>query len=1628
VLEQRAMLSTFTVNSTADSAPANNPTPGTLRWAVEQASAASGGALINFDLTTPATITLAQGELVLRSVAKGSIVIEGPGAGLLSISGGGQSRVFYAYPNQTPDGGLTAIISGVTITGGSTTGNGGGLDNQGIVDLLDCTLSGNSASGNGGALYNNGQTTLIDCTIDDNSAGAAGSFGRGGGLANERIGYMTLTGCTISGNTAGSVGFGGGLYNDGTANLADCTISNNLAVNSGSGSDGGGVDSASSVPLNLTDCTITGNTASDGGGVMASFRVSVDLTDCTVDGNSAASYGGGVCAFGTANLDGCTIDGNSAAGAGGGVEVGYSQATLTNCTISGNSSPEGGGLDNYATAQLTSCTISGNTGSVGGGLSNDSYPNAPPMATLTDTIVAGNTLPGGAASDIGGAGSNNVTGTYNLIGTGGSGAISGGTDGNQVGVADPGLGALANNGGLTQTIALQTGSPAIGAGIGTGAPTTDQRGMPRPSTGSIDIGAFETQAGNVEPPIASYQAATTELGASLNGQVSADDPNGDSLTYSLVTSPAHGSVTFQADGSFTYTPSSSFGFTGVDSFTFQAFDGIAYSNVATVSIVIYPVSLAPVANNDSYSTPENTTLTVAAPGVLANDTDPNGLPLTALLVTGPSDGTLTLNSDGSFTYIPDTNFGGTDSFTYQASDGQFDSNVATVTITVGNPPVANNDSYTANENTTLTVAAPGVLANDTNPTGQPMTAVLVTGPLDGTLTLNSDGSFTYAPDTNFTGSDSFTYQAVAGGLASNVATVTLKVIDQPVAQNDTYGYIPNTPLTTSAAQTSVTMTSQPGDFIGQGQTYDFTPANSAITAHFLTNGVITTGVEVDVSASGQSWTLDFAAPSPGYLVPGTYTGVARWPFQPAGVPGLDVSGDGRGANTLTGQFTVDQIAYNTSGGLVAFGASFVQYADGSTAALSGQVDFHFTNNEPNGVLANDSDPNPNATLTAVLVSPPSHGTLTFNSDGSFTYTPSAGFNGTDSFTYEASNGLAYSNVATITLTPDQPPVAQGDAYTVAENGLLTAGEGPTFLTMNSQPGDFIGQGQAYDYTPANSTITATVLSNSNVVQVTVGQPGLSWTLDFAGPNSGPLEPGVYTGAMNWPGQPSGVPGLSISGEGRGSSSITGAFTVTQAVYDTSGNLVSFAANFVQYSDGSTAPLTGQVAFNCTNTLPAGVLANDSAFNPGASLTAVLVSNPAHGTLVFNPDGSITYAPNPGFVGTDSFTYESNDGFFNSSPAAVAITVAQPLAQNDSYSASLNTALTVPAPGVLAGAIDPNNGPLTAILVAQPADGSVVLNGDGSFTYTPDVNFVGTDTFTYQASDGMATSNTATVTIEVISPNQATFLKSDTKTQGNWIGTYGTQGYVVVGNSTSLPSYATVTPSGQSTRIWTSHTNAVRALEKAGGSGRIAADWYASKSFTIDVDLTDGQTHDLELYFLDWNGTRASELVRISDAVTGLVLSTQTVSSFHSGTYLDYAVSGNIMITITGQLGANALLSGLFLDPAAAGTASISGLTPAPTGGLSTVQASADSPASPQVLGALNDGGPAASSPEGASLSPRAASVNDTSGKLASTVLVRLQARRPRPDGGFLRAAAARFVRQPIGLVRQTRLDGLEQQP
>ncbi|HMW64287.1 MAG TPA: Ig-like domain-containing protein, partial [Accumulibacter sp.] len=192
-----------------------------------------------------------------------------------------------------------------------------------------------------------------------------------------------------------------------------------------------------------------------------------------------------------------------------------------------------------------------------------------------------------------------------------------------------------------------------------------------------------------------------------------------------------------------------------------------------------PVNDVPLAVGDAYTVDEDGSLTVAANGVLGNDVDVDGDSLSAVLVSDVAHGVLTLNADGGFSYVPEANYHGSDSFSYRANDGSSDSNVVTVSLTI-NPvndvPLAVGDAYTVDEDGSLTVAANGVLGNDSDLDGDSLSAVLVSDVAHGVLTLNADGGFSYAPSANYHGSDSFSYKANDGSDDSNVVTVELTVL------------------------------------------------------------------------------------------------------------------------------------------------------------------------------------------------------------------------------------------------------------------------------------------------------------------------------------------------------------------------------------------------------------------------------------------------------------------------------------------------------------------------------------------------------------------------------------------------------------------------------------------------------------------------------------------------------------------------------------------------------------------------------------------------------------------------------------------------------------------------------------
>jgi VCBS repeat-containing protein len=496
-----------------------------------------------------------------------------------------------------------------------------------------------------------------------------------------------------------------------------------------------------------------------------------------------------------------------------------------------------------------------------------------------------------------------------------------------------------------------------------------------------------------DPPVGVPDSYSTdedvELIVAAPGVLGNDsDPDGDELAAEFVSEPAHGMLVLATDGFFRYQPTGDYH--GPDSFQYRVYDGQTATAPITVSITVQSVNDRPIAAGDAYDVDEGDTLSIAAPGVLWNDFDFDNDPLTAVLGAGPAHGTLTLNADGSFTYTPNTNYSGPDSFTYRASDGAATSDPATVSITVRNindPPVAVADTYTVDEDQTLSVALPGVLGNDTDPDGDPLTTRLISGPAHGSLTLNADGSFSYTPAANYNGSDAFVYRAQDATTESADATVSItvhSVNDVPVAGDDTAS----------------------------------TPEDSPVTVAVLANDADPDGDPLTITA----------------VTPGAHGSVA---VNPDGTVTYTPAANFNGSDSFT--YTVSDGNGGTDTAAVAVVVTPVNDLPVvSPESYTVAEDQTLTVPAP-GVLGNDTDPDGDP-LTAAVANGPSHGSLTLNANGSFVYTPAANYSGPDSFTYRASDGQGGSATAVVSLTVtpvNDPPVAAGDSYSVAEDATPT---------------------------------------------------------------------------------------------------------------------------------------------------------------------------------------------------------------------------------------------------------------------------------------------------------------------------------------------------------------------------------------------------------------------------------------------------------------------------------------------------------------------------------------------------------------------------------------------------------------
>ena len=796
---------------------------------------------------------------------------------------------------------------------------------------------------------------------------------------------------------------------------------------------------------------------------------------------------------------------------------------------------------------------------------------------------------------------------------------------------------------------------------------------------------------------------------------------------------------------------------GTDSFTYTISDGNGGTDTATVTITITAVNDNPTALDDTYSTPEDIPLVVGAPGVLGNDVDPDGDTLTVQSHTNPTHGSVTVNPDGSLTYTPNPNYVGTDTFTYTITDGNGGTDTATITITisaVNDNPIALDDSGATPEDTPITIT---VLANDTDVDGDPLLVESVTDPTNGTATINGDNTITYTPDPNYVGTDTFTYTISDGNGGTDTATVTITITavnDNPTALDDSG---------TTPEDTPITITVLGNDTDPDGDTLTVSSATTPANGTVVING---------------DNTITYT-PDPNYVGTDTFTYTIT---------------DGNGG-TATATVTIAVVSANDPP---------VAGDDATTTLEDTPVIVP--------VLDNDTDVEGD-TLAASLVTQPANGTAIMNPDGTVTYTPNPNYSGIDIFTYRVcDNGtpVACDEAAvTIMVTPvNDPPVAGDDGDATDEDTPVTL---PVLNNDADVDGDTLTIGSATD--PANGTV---VVNGDNTITYTpdlnfTGTDTFTYTITDG---NGGTDTATVTITVSPIGdRPTALDDTAITDEDT-AVLIPGADLLNNDT-DPDGDLLTIisvtdsANGTVVLEVGGDVTYTPDPGFNGTDTFtyqvcdPGGacdnaavtvtvnpvndppvavddtattiedtpvdvsVLLNDGDPDGDTIRVTQIVTNPANGTATINGDNTITYTPNPNFSGTDAFQYEITDDNGGLATAWVSFILVNPV--NDPPVA-LDDTTTVPEDNpavitVLGNDSDIDGDPLWVTGTTAPANGTVVINGDNTITYTPNPNFDGTDTFTYTITDGNGRTATATVTVTVTAVNDDPVAADDAYSTG-----------------------------------------------------------------------------------------------------------------------------------------------------------------------------------------------------------------------------------------------------------------------
>ncbi|QAA32623.1 hypothetical protein C1I91_13800 [Clostridium manihotivorum] len=772
------------------------------------------------------------------------------------------------------------------------------------------------------------------------------------------------------------------------------------------------------------------------------------------------------------------------------------------------------------------------------------------------------------------------------------------------------------------------------------------------------------------------------------------DVEGDSLHIISSTSPLFGKAVVNLDGTITYTPN--VGFHGTDAFTYTISDGNGGTATATVNVI---VNALPVAWNSDKKVDFNTPLTSK---VTAIDTD--GDSLTFEKASDPAHGSLVVNNDGTWTYKPNKDFSGADSFTVKVNDGHGGTAISTISVTVDTPPAVSNYDRKADFNKSVSDKIAAIDVNE-----DILTYSKESDPIHGTVVVNEDGTWTYTPNKDFSGADSFTVKVSDGHGGTSVSTISVTVDTPPAVGNYDKNVDFNKSLSDKVVATDVngdsltySKESEPTHgsvIVNEDGTWTYTPNkdfSGTDSFKVLVNdghggtAISIVNLKVDslptVSSYGEK--ADFNKPASGKVIATDVDGDSL-SYSKASDPThgtVVVNEDGTWTYTPNKDFSgSDSFTVKVEDGHGGSATSLVM-VNVNTPPMA--VDDLKAINQDNSVvidiLGNDVDVDKDQ-LSVIAVSQPQHGKAVINEDGTITYTPNAGYTGTEDFTYTISDGHNGTSTAHITIRVNAIPVI------------------PSFykeVNVNSELRDKVIASDA----DIEDVLTFAKASNPSHGSVVVNPDGSY----------------VYTPDTDYVGYDTFT--IKVSDDHGG----TAISTINIRI-----NSIPTLTNYDEKADFNKAVSDKLIGVD----------------KDGDSLTYSKISDPSHGLVVVNEDGTWTYTPNRDFSGVDSFTVKINDGHGGTAISTISVTVNTPPAvgnydKNVDFNKSLSDKVV---------ATDVNGDSLTYSKENDPSHGTVVVNNDGTWTYTPSKDFSGTDSFKVLVNDGRGGITVSTVTITVDTP-------------------------------------------------------------------------------------------------------------------------------------------------------------------------------------------------------------------------------------------------------------------------------------